>query len=101
MSFLFTADIDQTICDRFAEYYEEKLKSNILVVPRHGKSENKGFFRMVSPDLAVISVEHSKWRNLGREKEILNKLMGMAIEVLSTDKQGTIVLETDGKKIWK
>lgn len=101
VSFIFTADIGQKICDRLAEYYKEELKSNVLTVPHHSKSGSEVFFRMVSPELAVISTGESKWRNPGQEKKKLDILKSLGVEVLSTEKERTILLRTAGEKIWK
>ena len=101
ISFLFAADIGRMICDRLAKHYREGLKSNVLTVPHHGKSGSDTFFRMVSPDFAVISTGTSRWRNPKQQKEMLNLLKKIKSEVLFTERQGTIVFKTDGEKIWE
>lgn len=99
--FLFTADICQATSDDLAGYYGEKLKSDILQIPHHGQSGSEALFQMVLPDIAVKSIGDSRWRGTLREKKILEILNELNITVLSTDIEGTIVLTTDGVKIWR
>ncbi|MBU3929074.1 MBL fold metallo-hydrolase [bacterium] len=101
VSFLFPADIGGPVCDRLAQEFKEELRSNVLIVPHHGKSGTEKFFKAVSPEIAVISVGQSKWRDIPRENETRNKLEEMGVTVLSTDQQGTIVIQSDGEKVWK
>ena len=98
VSFLFTADIGQEICDVLVEYYGEKLRSNVLKVPYHGKSGTEKFIRKVSPELAVVSVGPSKWG--GPWQEILAEYKNLKIPLLRTDEETTIVVRTEGKRIW-
>jgi len=98
VSFLFTADIGQETCDGLAEHYGEELKSNILKVPYHGKSGTEKFIRKVSPELAVVSVGPSIWG--GPSEEILAEYKNLKIPLLRTDEKGTIVIRTNGERVW-
>lgn len=100
VSFLFAADIGQEICAGLVDYYKEKLKSNVVNIPHHGKSGSEEFFELISPELAVLSVGPSKWRNPSKEKEILDILKRLGVRVLTTEREGTIVIRTDGKEVW-
>ncbi|MBA3066366.1 MBL fold metallo-hydrolase [bacterium] len=101
IAFLFPADISGDVCDKLAVDYGEELTSNVLIVPHHGKSGTEKFFNAVAPEIAVISTGPSKWRDAFREKKAQDTLKTMGVAVLSTDKQGTIVIQSDGKKVWK
>lgn len=101
VSFLFTADICPKTSDNLADYYGEKLKSDILQIPHHGQSGSETLFRVVSPDIAVKSIGESRWREPLREKKILEILNELDIIVLSTDIEDAIVLTSDGEKIWR
>jgi competence protein ComEC len=98
VSFLFTGDIGQKICNELVEYFKEGLKSDVLKVPYHGKSGAGRFVREVSPLVAVVSVGPSKWG--GPKEEILAEYKGLGIEITRTDKHGTIVIRTDGRDVW-
>lgn len=97
VSFLFTADIGKEICDELVGYYGEKLKSNVLKVPYHGKSGTEKFIRKVSPELAVVSVGPSIWG--GPSEEILAEYKDLKIPLLRTDEKGTIVIRTNGERV--
>lgn len=97
VSFLFTADIGKEICDELVGYYGEKLKSNVLKVPYHGKSGTEKFIRKVSPELAVVSVGPSIWG--GPSEEILAEYKDLKIPLLRTDEKGTIVIKTNGERV--
>lgn len=98
VSFLFTSDIGKEICDELAGYYNEKLKSSVLKAPYHGKSASAGFIRKVSPELAVVSVGPSMWG--GPSQEALAQYENLKVPLLRTDEKGTVVIKTDGEKLW-
>jgi len=98
VSFVFAADIGQEICNELAEHYKEKLKSNVLKVPHHGKSGLGEFIRKVSPEVAVISVGQSI--RGGPSEEMLVEYKNLKIPLLRTDEKGAIVIRTDGAKVW-
>ncbi len=97
--FLFTGD---------AEVWSEKqmlsaglaLDAEVLKVGHHGSetSTSPGFFSAVSPEIAVISC--GKGNSYGHpHQEILKRLTSAGVEVYRTDKNGTVTVSTDGKKI--
>lgn len=98
VSFLFPADIGQKVCDSLAGKYKSILKCNVLKVPYHGKSGIGDFLGNVSPEAAVVSVGKSQWG--GPYENILNEYKKEGIKVLRTDKNETIVIRTNGEKIW-
>ncbi len=98
-SFLFTGD---------AEYLTEKtiteggynLKSTVLKVGHHGSDSSTSyeFLREVMPQYAVISV--GKENTYGHPTEIvLSRLKDAGAEIFRTDKDGTIICTSDGRKV--
>lgn len=76
------------------------LKANVLRVGHHGSntSSTEEFLDKVDPSYAVISL--AKDNTYGHpDKEIIDSLEKRSIISLRTDELGTIVLQTDGKKI--
>ncbi len=75
------------------------LKSNILKAGHHGSntSSSRDFLARVKPKVAVISVGvDNKFGHPGRKT--LERLKQAKIQVLRTDKDGAIVIRTNGKK---
>lgn len=98
-SFLFTGDAEEQ-----AEYdmvsSGEDLHADVYKAGHHGSStaSSKRFLDKVNPSAAVISCgEGNKYGH--PHAETLNRFRSMGLDVYRTDEQGTIVAETDGKKI--
>lgn len=75
------------------------LKSHVLKVAHHGENDStsEDFLKSVKPDVAIISV--SKSDRYGRpHPAVLKRLTEAGARIYRTDHDGTIVLETDGKK---
>lgn len=74
------------------------LHSDVFKVSHHGSSDANSatFLKAVDPDYAVISC--GKDNDYGHpHKSILRRLKKLGVEVFRTDRQGTIVFESDGK----
>lgn len=73
------------------------LDSDILIVGHHGSdtSTNEDFFAEVSPELAVISCGEDN-EYLHPTERVMQLLQENNVEVFRTDKQGDIVISTDG-----
>lgn len=98
-SMLLTGDAglgeEQTLIDSGAE-----LKSDLLKVGHHGAATSSGaeFLQEVSPQWAVISVGVDN--DFGHPAdETLKRLSSAGANVLRTDKNGTITVNSDGKTI--
>lgn len=98
-SMLLTGDAglgeEQTLIDSGAE-----LKSDLLKVGHHGAATSSGaeFLQEVSPQWAVISVGADN--DFGHPTdETLKRLSSAGANVLRTDKNGTITVNSDGKTI--
>ena len=101
-SFLLTGDTTENMEKYFVEKYEDSIKANILKVAHHGSktSTSKVFVEAVSPEMAIISA--GKDNSYGHpHKEVLDILEKEKIPVLGTYDEGSIFLESDGKKIWR
>jgi competence protein ComEC len=95
--FLFTADItahaDGIILNR--EELEPWLDAHVLKVARHGdeRGSSAPFLRAVGADLAIILVGDGR----RPAPETLERLRAAGARVLRTDRDGTIVVTTDGQ----
>jgi len=98
-SFLFTGDAEfkaETDMIKSKQY----LRSDVLKVGHHGAktSTSTAFLRAVKPAYAVISV--GKGNSYGHPTaDTLNRLKTAKVKIFRTDKQGTIVANTDGKNL--
>jgi len=99
--FLFTGDAHkQSEKEILSKGYD--LSSDVLKVGHHGSSSSssKEFLDKVNPKIAIISC--GKNNDYGHpHKETLDELKKRKIKIYETDKDGTIVFESDGKKIIK
>lgn len=78
------------------------LHSQVLKLGHHGSrtSSSELFLEKVNPEIAIISA--GKKNRYGHpHKEVLDLLEKLKIPYLATYKDGTIILKTDGTKIFK
>jgi competence protein ComEC len=96
---LFAGDIDRRD-ERILQQKAMDLKSAVLKVPRHGSatSSTQEFVNAVQPKLAVFSAAARNAGGLARE-EVVARYRDAGAEILRTDQDGAIVIETDGQKI--
>lgn len=97
--FLFAGDIEKR--DEKALLRERPaLSSAVLKVPRHGSAtaSSEEFIAAVRPRLAIISGGRRNPFGLPRQ-EVLLRYAAAGAEVLRTDRDGAITVETDGKSI--
>ena len=98
-SFLFTGDAEKLV-EKQVLANGENLNSDVLKVGHHGSttSSSEDFIKEVSPEIAVIPV--GEGNDYGHpHKEILELLQKNNIELLRTDLEGTVVLESNGSTI--
>ena len=76
------------------------LSSTVLKVPRHGShtSSSTGFIAAVKPKLAIFSVGQRNPFGLPRE-QVVSRYLEAGSQILRTDRDGAIIIETDGKRI--
>lgn len=95
--FLFTGDAGKAV-EREILRSGANIQADVLKVGHHGSRDatSTAFLKAVSPKIAVISV--GAGNDYGHpHSETLKKLEG--VNILRTDKNGTIVITSDGTKI--
>lgn len=99
-SFLFTGDAGYRMEDYLIENYRKKLESDVLKIGHHGSisSTSDRFLEVVNPKIALVSVGVMN-RFHHPSKKVIGKLKRKNIEVRRTDKEGAIILASDGNKI--
>jgi competence protein ComEC len=96
---LFAGDLDKRD-EQGLQSKTEQLRSAVLKVPRHGSagSSTPEFVTAVQPSLAIFSVGARNPFGLPR-KEVLARYREVGAEILRTDEDGAIIVETDGVTI--
>ena len=100
VSFLFTGDI-QARSERLLVDSGKDIKAAVLKIPHHASRTSSGweFLRAVQPFIGVVSTD---WRNMRRDppRFILGRYRWLGIKTYRTDRQGAIVIVTDGRRGW-
>lgn len=100
IEYLLTGDAPKFAEAKVVSGYGDALQSEVLHVGHHGSktSTAEKFVAAVRPQYAVISA--GKNNRYGHpDEETLSTLRKFDLEVLGTYERGTIVFETDGKKL--
>lgn len=101
-SFLFTGDIEYVVEeDLMATYDSNFLQAQFLKVAHHGSSTSSSqrFLEIVQPKVTVIS--NGKDNSYDHpHSEVMDRLRNLNVSIYSTEKQGTIVIKSDGNRIW-
>jgi len=100
VSFLFTGDIEEE-AEKEIILGGKDLSSGILKVPHHGSAGGcyVEFLKNVSPRVAIISA--GKGNRYGHPaNSTLKKLKELGIKIYRTDRDGTVTITSDGKKVW-
>ena len=97
--FLLTGDLERT--GEF-KLLNDNLECDVLKAGHHGSktSTSDAFLQVVSPSIAIISAgEDNKY---GHPHEVvMNKLRNAGIYIFRTDLDNTIILRSNGIKIWQ
>ena len=96
-SYLFTGDATGPV---EKEILEKKLKSDVLKVGHHGSqySSTAQFLKKVEPKYAIIQV--GKGNSYEHPRQVtLDKLEKIGAKIYRTDRDGTIILTSDGENI--
>ena len=100
VSFLFVGDI-QARSERLLVNSGRDIKAAVLKIPHHGSRTSSGweFLRTVQPFIGVVSAD---WRNMRRSASrfILGRYRWLGIKTYRTDRQGAIMIITDGRRGW-
>ncbi len=97
---LFLGDMESSDEERLMEEYGPMLRCDVVKVAHHGSmtSSSRAFVEAVSPKYAVISVgEHNRFGH--PEPAIVRRWMTSGAEVMRTDRDGAIVIQTDGAHV--
>lgn len=96
-NFLFMGDATENVEKKLLN---KNLKSDVIKVGHHGSrySSTLSFLNKVQPKYAIISVGIGNSYN-HPHKQSLNRFEKLGIKVYRTDKDGTIVVSSDGKNI--
>jgi competence protein ComEC len=97
VSFLFPGDIESERESQLLEESRNQLNVDILKVPHHGSfdASSIGFIQAVSPSVAIISCGKDNPYGYPHH-ETLQTLNENRIKTYRTDRQGTILVQTDG-----
>lgn len=101
-SFLFTGDIETKMENFYVNQYHQFLKSDVLKVAHHGSktSTSKIFLEYVHPKIALVSAGVINQFN-HPAKEIIERLKNAGSKIFRTDKEGAVLLRSDGYSIHK
>jgi competence protein ComEC len=100
VSFLFAGDMDSADEKAFLGDETRPLISTVVKVPRHGSasSSTEAFVSTVQPRIAIFSVGYRNPFGLPRE-EVVTRYRQRGADILRTDIDGAIILQTDGKTL--
>jgi competence protein ComEC len=98
-AFLFAGDVTRKEEKELLRSGAE-LRSAVIKVPRHGSSTSSSeeFVAAVRPRLAVVSAGHRNPFGLPRE-EVIARYGAAGAEILRTDRDGAVTIETDGESV--
>jgi competence protein ComEC len=99
-SFLFLGDLERNGEEEMLATYGNFLRSNVVKVAHHGSltSSSHAFVAMTNPEFAVISVgEHNLFGH--PSPAIVRRWMDSRASVLRTDRDGAILLISDGNTV--
>lgn len=97
--FLFTGDATSVVEDKILKS-GYNIESDVLKVPHHGSeySNSLSFLKKIKPKYSIISV--GKDNSYGHpHNKALNNLKNIATEIYRTDKNGTVIVDSDGENI--
>lgn len=95
---MFTGDIENPTEALIAEKYGSQLKSDVLKVAHHGSrtSSNYQFVSKVKPQYALVSCgDFEEYHH--PNKDVVGRLEHLGAKVYNTNKNGDMVITTDGK----
>ena len=99
-SILLAGDIERDSEARLLGLHVNKLKASLLVAPHHGSksSSSDEFVAAVSPGYAVFTAGYRNRFGHPRE-EVLQRYVGRGAELLRSDEDGAILVETNGESL--
>lgn len=97
-TFLFTGDIEEE-AQAYLLQHGSELAADVLKMPHHGSRHLlPAFVEQVDPDVAVISV--GSRNNFGQpDPGVIGLLQKEGVKVYRTDKDGAVIITTDGQDL--
>jgi competence protein ComEC len=98
--FLLTGDAELAEEEWLLEHHRDALAADVLKVGHHGSrtSSDSGFIAAIAPRLALISVGTANMYGHPSDETLIT-LERQGAEIFRTDLDGTIIVETDGRRI--
>ena len=99
VSYLFTGDIGQQVEKELLDA-DIDLSADVLKIAHHGSryATSQAFYDAVSPTYAVLSVSAENDYQLPH-REVMDRIRASRTTLLRTDKNGDIIIATDGTRI--
>jgi competence protein ComEC len=100
-SFLFTGDAEEDV-EKEILASNENINADVLKVGHHGSSTStsKSFLNKINPSVGVISVGQDNSYNHPND-DTIKHLKENKVTIYRTDKNGTVILSSDGSNITK
>lgn len=101
-SILFTGDAEREAEQEMLQLYGNFLRATVLKAGHHGSatSNSQEFLDAVRPHYAIIS--SGVHNSFGHPSDVvLQRLQEMNVEILRTDDEGAIILESDGEQFYR
>jgi len=100
-SFLFTGDAEKDV-EKEILATNEDISADVLKVGHHGSSTSTSmdFINKVNPSIGVISVGQDNTYNHPNE-DTIKRLTQNKVKIYRTDKDGTVIIASDGSNITK
>ncbi len=102
VGFLFSGDAEREAEQGLVQRYGGGLRSTVLKIPHHGSDygTTDAFLEAVRPRLAVIEVGRNSFGHPG--SETLSRLDAHGISTCRTDRDGAVIVKTDGRiLVWR
>ncbi|MBE6686328.1 MAG: MBL fold metallo-hydrolase [Ruminococcaceae bacterium] len=101
VKYLFAGDAEKHNENIVLEDYYDMLDCDVLSVGHHGSytSSGKDFLEAVSPEIALISVGEGNMYG-HPHTETLAELKNYTENIYRTDRHGTVIIGSDGKRLW-
>lgn len=98
---LLTGDIGIEQEEYLVQEYGALLESEVLKLGHHGSdsSSSRLFLETVQPELAIVSAGVENTYN-HPDPEVVERVLGLGIPMLSTQQNGSLVLRSDGRSLW-
>jgi competence protein ComEC len=97
VDFLFCADIESEAEERLTAY-GSLLASKIIKVPHHGSSTSiyYPFLNLINPEVGIISCGYKNPYGHPHSR-VLKVYKNLGVKIYRTDKNGAIIVSSDGK----